>query len=65
MISSKAVYVDDAGRHSNSDESPAFDGPITEAQPTLAPGDGDYRTRDGYGANKVAAERVLLDSGIP
>ena len=65
MISSKAVYVDDAGRHSNSDESPAFDGPVTEAQPTLAPGDGDYRTRDGYGANKVAAERVLLDSGHP
>jgi nucleoside-diphosphate-sugar epimerase len=65
MISSKAVYVDDAGRHSNSDESPSFDAPVTEAQPTLAPGDGDYRTRDGYGANKVAAEHVLLDSGHP
>ena len=65
MISSKAVYVDDAGRHSNSDESPSFGGPVTETQATLAPGDGDYRTRDGYGANKVAAERVLLDSGLP
>jgi len=65
MISSKAVYVDDAGRHSNSDASPSFGGPVTETQATLAPGDGDYRTRDGYGANKVAAERVLLDSGLP
>jgi nucleoside-diphosphate-sugar epimerase len=65
MISSKAVYVDDAGRHSNSDESPVFGGPVTETQPTLTPGDGDYRTREGYGANKVAAERVLLDSGRP
>ena len=65
MISSKAVYVDDAGRHSNSDESPRFNAPVNESQPTLAPGDGDYRTREGYGANKVAAERVLLDSGHP
>ena len=65
LISSKAVYVDDAGRHSNSDEPPSFGGPVTEAQPTLAPGDGDYQTRDAYGANKVAAERVLLDSGQP
>jgi nucleoside-diphosphate-sugar epimerase len=65
LISSKAVYVDDAGRHSNSDEPPSFEKPITEEQPTLPPGDGDYRTREGYGANKVAAERVLLDTGQP
>jgi nucleoside-diphosphate-sugar epimerase len=65
LISSKAVYVDDAGRHSNSDEPPSFGAPVSEAQPTLPPGDGDYRTREGYGANKVAAERVLLDSGRP
>jgi nucleoside-diphosphate-sugar epimerase len=65
MLSSKAVYVDDAGRHSNSDESPHFDGPVRETQATVAPADGDYRTREGYGANKVAAERVLLDSGLP
>ena len=65
MISSKAVYVDDLGRHSNSDVSPSFGGPVNETQPTLAPGYGDYQTRDGYGANKVAAERVLLDSGHP
>jgi nucleoside-diphosphate-sugar epimerase len=65
MISSKAVYVDAAGNHSNSTEAPHFDGPIRESQPTLAPGDGDYTTPQGYGANKVAAENVLLDSGRP
>ena len=65
MISSKAVYVDDAGNHSNSDVAPHFDAPIRETQPTMAPGDGDYMTREGYGANKIAAERVLLDSGSP
>lgn len=65
MISSKAVYVDGAGHHSNSDTPPHFDGPIRETQATLAPGGGDYTTREGYGANKVAAEQVLLDSGRP
>jgi nucleoside-diphosphate-sugar epimerase len=65
MISSKAVYVDDAGNHSNSDTAPNFDGPIRETQPTMAPSDADYTTREGYGANKVAAEQVLLDSGLP
>lgn len=65
MISSKAVYVDDAGRHSNSRTAPYFEGPIPETQPTMAPGDGDYNSPEGYGANKVAAEHVLLDSGQP
>jgi len=65
MISSKAVYVDDAGNHSNSFVAPRFDGPILESQPTIAPSDGDYTTRESYGANKVAAEHVLLDSGLP
>ena len=65
LISSKAVYVDAAGNHSNSDTAPRFDGPIRETQPTMAPGDGDYDSREGYGANKVAAEQVLLDSGLP
>lgn len=65
MISSKAVYVDGAGRHTNSAVKPRFDGPIRETQPTMAAGDGDYTTREGYGANKVAAEQVLLDSGGP
>jgi nucleoside-diphosphate-sugar epimerase len=64
FISSKAVYVDDHGRHSNSDESPEFTAPVTEEQPTMAPSDIDYNSREGYGANKVAAEHVLLDSGI-
>jgi nucleoside-diphosphate-sugar epimerase len=65
MISSKAVYVDGAGHHSNSATAPHFDGPILETQPTMDPGDADYTTREGYGANKVAAEQVLLDSGRP
>jgi nucleoside-diphosphate-sugar epimerase len=65
MISSKAVYVESAGNHSNSAIAPHFDGPIRESQPTLAPGNGDYATAEGYGPNKVAAERVLLDSGWP
>jgi nucleoside-diphosphate-sugar epimerase len=65
MLSSKAVYVDDAGNHSNSLVAPRFDGPILETQRTMAPSDVDYMTREGYGANKVAAEHVLLDSGLP
>jgi nucleoside-diphosphate-sugar epimerase len=65
MISSKAVYVDGDGNHSNSDAPPRFAGPIREDQPTLAPAAGDHTTREGYGPNKVAAERVLLDSGHP
>lgn len=65
MISSKAVYVDAAGRHSNSAIAPRFDGPIRETQPTVASGAGDFNSREGYGPNKVAAEQVLLDSGGP
>jgi nucleoside-diphosphate-sugar epimerase len=65
MLSSKAVYVDAAGNHSNSDVAPRFEGPIHESQPTVAPGNGDYDSREGYGRNKVAAEHVLLDSGLP
>jgi nucleoside-diphosphate-sugar epimerase len=65
MISSKAVYVDASGNHSNSDVAPRFDGPIRETQPTMAPSDADYDSREGYGANKVAAEQVLLESGLP
>ena len=63
MISSKAVYVDDHGNHTNSPVPPHFDGPVAETQPTMTAGDGDFQTREGYGANKVAAENVLLDSG--
>lgn len=65
MISAKAVYADAAGNHVNSPDPPRFEGPIRETQPTVPPGGGDYNTREGYGANKVAAEQVLLDSGAP
>ncbi len=65
FISSKAVYIDGQGRHSNSDEPPDFGAPVTEEQPTMAPSDIDHNSREGYGANKVAAENVLLDSGMP
>ena len=59
MISGKAVYADAAGRHANSAFKPQFDGPVSETQPTVPPGD------EGYGEGKVAAEQVLLDSGLP
>jgi nucleoside-diphosphate-sugar epimerase len=65
MISSKAVYVDSLGNHSNSPVEPHFDGPVRETQPTVAPGGGDHTSREGYAANKVAAEQVLLSSGCP
>jgi nucleoside-diphosphate-sugar epimerase len=65
MISSKAVYSDAVGRHSNSDEAPCFQDPIRETQSTVVPGDMDFNSREGYGRNKVAAEQVLLDSGLP
>jgi nucleoside-diphosphate-sugar epimerase len=65
MISSKAVYVDDAGNHANSPTPPRFTEPITEQQRTMRPGTMPYNSREGYGANKVAAEHILLDSGLP
>ena len=65
LISSKAVYVDAAGNHANSDTAPDYGGPISESRPTLPPGDMDYQSREGYGPNKVAAELVALDSGLP
>lgn len=65
MISTKAVYADDHGRHSNTDDPPHFPVPLSETQPTVPPSETGYQTREGYGANKVAAEQVLLDSGHP
>lgn len=65
MLSSKAVYVDAHGNHSNSDVRPDYGGPIDETQQTLPPGDMPYNSREGYGPNKVAAEQVFLDSGAP
>ena len=66
MVSSKAVYRDAHGSHSNSEEPPCFEGPIREDQATLPPG-GDWGqdTREGYGRHKVAEEQVLLESGAP
>jgi nucleoside-diphosphate-sugar epimerase len=65
MISSKAVYVDGDGNHVNSASPPRFAGAVTERQPTMKPGDMPYNSPHGYGPNKVAAEQVLLDSGLP
>ncbi|MGW3102363.1 NAD-dependent epimerase/dehydratase family protein [Streptomyces sp. NPDC001100] len=66
VISSRAVYVDAAGHHVNSPVPPRFTGPIRESRATLAPrSDIDHRSREGYGANKVAAEQVVLGSGLP
>lgn len=65
LLSSKAVYVDAAGNHANSDAPANYGGPIPETQPTMAPGDMDYNSREGYGRNKVAAELVARESGLP
>lgn len=65
MLSSKAVYVDADGRHVNSEDVPRFEAPVREDNPVMAPSDINYRSRLGYGSNKVAAERAYLDSGYP
>lgn len=65
LVSSKAVYVDDHGRHSNSPDAPDFGGPVRETQTTLEPSDIPFDSAAGYGPNKVAAEQVLLQSGMP
>jgi len=65
MLSTKAVYVDEFGNHGNSFTKPVFPLPIRATDATVAPGRDDPTSRDGYGANKVAAENALLDSGLP
>jgi nucleoside-diphosphate-sugar epimerase len=66
VISSRAVYADAQGRHGNSREPPQFDAPIAETQPTVPPRrDLPVDDAEGYAANKVAAEQVVLDSGFP
>ncbi len=66
VISSKAVYLDDNGNHSNSPTPPRFTEPVRETQRTMAPRtDIPYDSRDGYGPNKVAAEQTLLDHDAP
>lgn len=65
-LSSKAVYIDSRGRHSNSDEPPDFGGPVAESCAVIEPDfSGEYQSRDGYGANKVAMERVLQEAAVP
>lgn len=65
LLSTRAVYADEQGRHANSLDKPVFAGPVSEWAPTVAPGDGDPTSRDGYAANRVAAEQRLLDNGAP
>ncbi|WP_287930754.1 NAD-dependent epimerase/dehydratase family protein [Arthrobacter sp.] len=67
LISGRAVYVDDFGRHVNGDEPPRFTAPIREDGPTLPPASDDVNpfSREGYAPGKVAAEQVALDSGLP
>jgi nucleoside-diphosphate-sugar epimerase len=67
MISTKLVYVDPAGRPANAPLAPRFDGPIRETSATLLPGSVSGATAPTvhFGANKVAAEQVLLESGAP
>lgn len=66
VLSTKAVYVDDHNRHSNSENPPRFERPVAETQRVLEPDfSGAYQSREGYGPNKVAAEITLLESGAP
>lgn len=65
MISTKAVYVDEAGNNVNSLVPPRFRKPITENQAVMAPGIGDPAVGEGYGSHKVAAEQTVLDGDVP
>lgn len=65
MISTKAVYADDAGRSVNSPTPPHFPVPITEDVGVVAPGVGDPMIGEGYGSHKVAAEQTVLESDLP
>lgn len=63
MLSSRAVYVDAAGRHANSEEAPRWPGPTPETTATMEHHGEPYASRLGYGANKAEAERVLAAHG--
>jgi nucleoside-diphosphate-sugar epimerase len=54
VISTGSVYVDNRGR-SFDEDFPEFPGPISEAQPTVPPGDASYSTK------KAAIERIVLE----
>lgn len=65
-LSSKAVYVDAHGRHSNSAEPPDFGTPVSEDTAVLPPDfSGDYKSAAGYGRNKVAMELTLRQAAVP
>ncbi|MFF9815691.1 NAD-dependent epimerase/dehydratase family protein [Streptomyces sp. NPDC014006] len=61
VVSSVAVYEDDRGRSFDTQDSPdgfpCYPVPLTEEQPTVAPGEASYST------GKVALERELLAAG--
>lgn len=67
VVSSRAVYVDDAGRHINGDDAPRFPVPLRETNPTVAPAPAgaDPFSREGYAPGKAAVEREALNSGLP
>ncbi|MEW1956818.1 NAD-dependent epimerase/dehydratase family protein [Kineococcus sp. NPDC059986] len=66
VLSSKAVYVDALGRHSNSDDPPDFGRPVVEGNPVLAADfSGEYASREGYGPHKVAVEEVYRSADVP
>ncbi len=54
VISSAAVYADDAGRSLETEDFPNLPDPVDEDQATVAPG------RTGYAAGKVALEQAWL-----
>ena len=59
VVSSAAVYVDDAGDGFESEEFGSFPVPVTEDQPTVGPG------RDSYATGKVALEQAWSASAVP
>ncbi|WP_152353483.1 NAD-dependent epimerase/dehydratase family protein [Brachybacterium subflavum] len=63
MLSARAVYVDAAGRHANSEEAPRWPGPTPESTTTMDFHGERYASRLGYGANKAESERVLAARG--
>lgn len=67
LISSRAVHVDDAGRHINGDTAPHFAALVNELNPTVLPASDDVNPfiREGYAPCKLAAELAALDSGLP
>ena len=67
VVSSRAVYLDPAGRQVNGDQPPVFTGPVAEDTPTVPPAgeDVDPFTREGYAPAKAAVEQTALDSGLP